>query len=83
MKNRSFDDDPQGIKELIRYHGCIPMKNAEGELGIRIPMPCKHQYEEDGKVYCRIWENRPPVCKNYFCEPIIKTALEQSNGVCL
>jgi len=85
MTNRSFDDDPLEIKRLIEYHGCTPMKNKEGELGISIPMTCIHLEMIDGKATCKIHDTRPVVCKEYYCEKVIKKALEEqiANGVCL
>jgi Fe-S-cluster containining protein len=80
MSNRSFDDDPKEIKRLIEYHGCLPTKNKKGELGIIIPLTCIHLEFIDGKSRCRIYEKRPVVCKEYFCEKVIKEALEK-NGV--
>ena len=85
MGNRNFDDDPKEIKRLIEYHGCIPMKNAKGELGIKIPMTCVYLEMIDGKSVCKIHDEKPVVCKEYYCERIIKKALEEQivNGVCL
>ena len=85
MTNRSFDDDLLEIKRLIEYHGCTPMKNKEGELGISIPMTCIHLEMIDGKATCKIHDTRPVVCKEYYCEKVIKKALEEqiANGVCL
>lgn len=75
MTNRSFDDDPKEIKRLIAYHRCIPMKDKNGELGIKIPMTCIQLGWKDGKSYCKINATKPVVCKEYYCEKIIKKAL--------
>lgn len=81
MINRSFDNDEKEIKRLIEYHGCEPIKNKKGELGIKIPMTCRHLEIKEGKSRCKIYESRPLVCKEYFCEKVLKKALE--DGVCI
>jgi Fe-S-cluster containining protein len=83
MTNRSFADDPMEIKRLIEYHGCTPICNAQGELGISIPISCIHLEMVDGKSSCKIHDTKPVVCQNYFCGKVMKTALEKSisNGV--
>jgi Fe-S-cluster containining protein len=81
MTNRSFDDDPKEIKRLI-----IAMKNKQGELGIKIPMTCRHLENNDEGIFaCTINDTKPVVCQEYFCEKVIKTALEKemSNGICV
>jgi Fe-S-cluster containining protein len=77
MSNRSYDDDPKEIKKLIEYHGCTPIKNAQGELGISIPMTCVHLgWDDEGKSFCKIHENKPVVCKEYYCGKVIEKALQ-------
>ena len=70
MTNRSYDDDPTEIKKLIQYHGIQPIKNAKGELGIHIDTPCIHFEMVDGKSSCKIQDNKPIVCKNYYCQKV-------------
>jgi hypothetical protein len=81
MSNRSFDNDPKEIKRLILLHGCQPMKNDKGELGISIPIKCSALIFKDGQWTCALGDKRPVVCKEYFCERMIKKALERANGV--
>jgi Fe-S-cluster containining protein len=82
MSNREFYNDPKEIRRLIEYHGCVPMKNEKGELGIKIPLSCIHLEIIEGKSKCRINDTKPVVCREYFCEKIIKKALEKElNGV--
>ena len=86
MTNRSFDDDPKGIKKLMEYHGLRPLKNAKGELGINIPGDCQHlTKDKDGKYGCAIYEDRPVVCREYYCQMAIDLGkeLEKLSGVCL
>lgn len=77
MSNRSYDDDPMEIKRLIEYHNCKPIKNAKGELGIKIPLTCIHLRLKNGKSSCEIHENKPVVCNEYFCERVIMKALKK------
>ena len=81
MSNRSFDDDPKGIKRLMNLHAIEPVRNKEGELGACIPIRCKAMIFDGEHWACGIYKNRPVVCKEYFCERMIKKAL--ANGVCL
>jgi len=78
MTNRSYDDDPTEIKRLMEYHGIKPLKNAKGELGIHVPGKCDHfEWQADGKAGCKIYETRPVVCKEYYCDKIIQKALKK------
>lgn len=82
MTNRSYDDDPKEIKRLIEYHGLTALKNSKGELGIHIPGDCVHYGEEEGKSICKIQDTKPIVCREYYCEKVIKKALEEiANGL--
>jgi len=82
MSNRSYDNDPKEIKRLIEYHGCTPIKNMKGELGISIPMTCQYLAWEGSKSICKIQDKKPVVCKEYYCGKIIEQALkEKLNGV--
>ena len=84
MTNRSYDDDPKEIKKLMSYHGIQPIKNAKGELGIHIKGKCEHFEWVDGKASCKIYETRPVVCKEYYCQKakdLGKKLEELANGV--
>lgn len=81
LTNRSYDNDPKEIKRLIEYHCCEPMKNKRGQLGIKIPMTCIELRLIDGISSCDIHDHKPVVCKEYYCEKIIKKALEKLNGI--
>jgi len=83
MTNRSFDDDPKAIKKLIKFHNCEPIRNKQGALGIKIPMTCIHLEMVDGKSTCKIHDNKPVVCKEYYCGRAIEKALEEqlANGI--
>ena len=77
MTNRSFDDDPKEIKKLIEYHNCQPMKNEKGELGIKIPMTFIHLRTVDGDSQCAIQDDKPVVCREYYCGAAIAKGLEK------
>jgi Fe-S-cluster containining protein len=76
LTNRSFDNDELGIKKLMEYHGLTPLRNAKGQIGVHIPGDCVHIDKSNGKFRCKIYETRPVVCREYFCEKVIKKALE-------
>jgi len=83
--DRNYDDDPKEIKRLIKYHNCEPMRNINGELGIKIPMTCIHLQMIDGKSHCTIHDEKPVVCREYFCRKAIekglKKTLREPNGI--
>jgi Fe-S-cluster containining protein len=83
MSNRSFDNDPTEVKRLIEYHNCEPMRNAKGELGIKIPMTCIHLRMNDSESECAIHDDKPIVCKRYHCGKAIEEGLKKLNGVCI
>ena len=70
------DLDKGDPRELIRYysfHKCEPSqiyKNGKRLLAIRIPIPCQH-YDSEEKS-CRIYETRPVICKEHFCNRILE-----------
>jgi len=78
MTNRSYEDDPTEIKRLIEYHNCEPMRGANGELGIKIPMTCIHLEWDEGKAKCKIYDTRPKVCRDYSCKKIIDKAIAKA-----
>jgi Fe-S-cluster containining protein len=53
------------------------LKNKKGELGIHIPEKCKYFEWIDNKAFCQIHSTRPIVCREYYCEKIIKKAVEK------
>lgn len=76
LTNRSFDNDPKEIKRLAEYHNLTVMKNKKGEMGIKIPITCKHLGWKDGKSFCKINDTKPIVCKEYFCGKAIENGLK-------
>jgi Fe-S-cluster containining protein len=89
MTNRFFDDDPTEIKRLIEYHNCTPVKvnnpNGKDFLGIRIPQTCINlDWDKDGKSICKIHDNKPIVCNEYYCKKVIEKAVHKlANGLCI
>jgi Fe-S-cluster containining protein len=77
MENIKLDDgDPRELIRYYTYHSCEPMeKEIQGKkvLAIRIPIPCKH-FNQEQKT-CMIYENRPVVCKEFFCKKVIEKAV--------
>jgi Fe-S-cluster containining protein len=72
---KPYDGDSTEVKKLMEYHNCTPMRSKTGELGIRIPMTCEHLgWTKDKKSYCKIHDNKPEVCKVYFCERVKQKA---------
>lgn len=75
LDNIPIDQDEKEIARLASYHGCEPME-YNGKLAIKVPNPCKHlSWDEDGKAVCLIYENRPIVCREYFCQKAIKAGI--------
>jgi len=68
-------NDKKELGRWFSYHHCdvMPYPTPEGErLGIRIPLVCKYLGfdKEKGLYECTMYENRPVVCKEYFCKRV-------------
>ena len=50
----------------LEYHGCRT-KTIGDKLWVIIPTLCKYLNRIDGQYTCTIYDNRPQVCKEYFC----------------
>jgi len=69
--------DPLELVRYYNYHNFDPMQKVIGGkrvLCIRIPIPCNYLDEETG--LCVIYDNRPIVCRDYFCEKAIGDAIK-------
>ena len=64
-------EDEKEIGRWLSYHRCDPlvMKSKDGKsvLGVRIPLVCSQLEYKDGKFNCKIYEQRPEICKEYEC----------------
>lgn len=72
MDNRPIDSDDKEIAKYISLHHCEPMRypTPKGDvLAVKIPLVCKWLVfdEEKGFYKCKDYENRPVVCREYFC----------------
>jgi len=87
LHNILVEDDKQEIAQWLKYHGCEPMHypGKDGDvLAVNIPISCEHLSSETGtrKAVCLIYENRPNVCKNYFCKPVKDECVRKlANGI--
>ena len=85
-------NDKQELGRWLSYHGCTPLKIFNGKedvLAVKIPSKCEHLKKLwNGKYTCKIYENRPQICKDHWCqehnlqELVNKTALELE-GKCI
>jgi len=64
-KGFALDIQPKNVNleniTLLEIHD-VPVKEG---FTLFVPHRCKHLTDES---LCDIWENRPQVCRNYFCE---------------
>jgi len=64
-------EDKKEIGRWLAYHRCEPMmypgKDGVPVLAVKVPIVCTHLERKDGVFGCRIYENRPVVCKEYLC----------------
>lgn len=54
----------------LYYHRCDPLTmEHEGKkvLGVRIPLSCSQLKYEDGIFHCKIYKDRPGICRDYDC----------------
>ena len=65
------EKDIQEFGRWAIYHGAIITENpVDGvkRLRISLPYPCKY-LEKQGNIYgCAIYQTRPKMCKEYWCE---------------
>lgn len=66
------DNDRQEIKRWLEGHHCVsvlyPEKDGKMTMGVRIPLICQYLKCKDGVYSCKIYETRPVICKEYFCQ---------------
>lgn len=67
-----FDKDNQELGKWLSYHGYQPFKIYNGKedvLGVKLSGKCEHLETKDNLVYsCKIYENRPQICKDHWCK---------------
>jgi len=66
-------EDKKELGKWFSYHHCDVMSypTPDGDrLGVRIPLVCKYLgFDKEKGVYqCTIYEERPLVCREYFCK---------------
>lgn len=64
--------DETGFARWLAFHRCdVQDREVGGEKGIsvRIPILCTRLGEaEDGTFFCKDYENRPGICREYLCK---------------
>lgn len=64
-------EDHQEFGKWLAFHRCDPkwMQTEEGEvLLVKIPLVCKHlSYDKDGIASCKIYDERPKICRDHEC----------------
>ena len=80
--NIPVDKDEKEIGRWLFLHHCEPMryKTPQGDvLAVNIPLVCKWlEYDEiEGKYRCKDYENRPVVCREYFCKRAIDEIVQE------
>jgi hypothetical protein len=69
INNIFKSDDKQGLGVWLSYHGVKLVNSDRDVLMIEIPNKCKFlQALPDGTYLCLNYEQRPPICKNHWCE---------------
>ena len=62
-----IDGDPQGLLPWLTYHGCEVLKSGK-KFMLKTLIPCVNWEIKDGIGNCRIYENRPQMCKDHWCK---------------
>ena len=73
LRDVPVNKDTREIGRWASYHGVKTMKypiDGIDYLAVSLPNPCQFLEEKDGKCSCIIYENRPNVCKEYYCNKI-------------
>lgn len=64
-------EDRQELARWLAFHNCRMkwMSTDEGQILLTgIPLICKHLgYNKDGIAFCKIYENRPVICREHKC----------------
>jgi len=65
-------NDPLEIGKWLALHRCdVQIQDRKGKkvVCVRIPYICSWlTYDKEGEAVCKDYENRPAICKNYFCD---------------
>lgn len=73
MVNVDLKDEKE-VGKWFDYHRCETMKypTPNGDvLGVKVPISCKHlDYNAEEGYFCKIYDQRPIVCKEYFCKTV-------------
>ena len=73
MHNNPIGQDEKELARWLKLHRCEPMRypTSKGDvLAVKIPLVCEWLDfdSEQGKYFCKDYENRPVICKEYFCK---------------
>ena len=66
-----IDNDEREIVRWLQLHNVEVMKrpSENGDVAaINIPIPCSNLIKINGTAACSDYENRPEICKSYFCK---------------
>ena len=71
LMNTPYDKDEREVGKWAMYHGVETARhrsNGIDYLAISLPGDCKYLIETDGVCSCKIHNDRPIVCKDYYCK---------------
>lgn|SRR4030042_4231629 len=80
LGNIPIDGDTKEIGKWLLYHNIEPMKYKIGDqevLAANIPLSCKYLDMDADKCICKIYNDRPVVCKEYFCQKVINQIMNK------
>ena len=78
LHNVPIANDKQEMTRWLQGHGINVMKLYNGKeevLAVQFNSICQHLEYVDGKTRCKIYENRPQICKDYMCKQIIESEI--------
>lgn len=71
LHNVPINNDKQELGRWLSYHGVETTKIFNGKedvLAIKFNKLCKFAETKDGLFYsCKIYKNRPQICRDYWC----------------
>jgi Fe-S-cluster containining protein len=88
LRDVPADKDKREIGKWAEYHSVKTSRykiDGIDYLAVSLPGECKYLRQKKGKYYCYIYDERPNVCKDYYCQTAkdFSDALEKVRTQCI
>jgi len=62
-----LDKDPKEMERWLTYHRCDVLTLGDKKV-LKIPISCQNLVVANGRYACSIYDQRPEICKQHWCE---------------